>query len=169
MALLVLESLFTFFAMRATEPAARVRVPYSPFFVEQVRADHVASISSKGTAIQGTFTKKLSYDGSKPTAQFRTEVPAFANTDALSNLLQEHGVTVNAKPVENRLPWWQNVLLGFGPTILFVLLFFWLLRRGANARMRSDRLDARPRAGTSRPATESRSRTWRGSTRPRPS
>src|SRR5262245_49350766 len=77
-ALLVLSPVFS---MRATEPASRVRVPYSPYFVDQVRADHVASISSKGTAIQGTLTKALSYDGSKPTDRFRTEIPAFANTD----------------------------------------------------------------------------------------
>src|SRR5262249_38746099 len=28
--------------------------------------------------------------------------------------------------------WWQSVLLGFGPTILFVLLLFWLMRRAGN-------------------------------------
>src|SRR5262245_47726539 len=121
-ALLVVNSLLS---MHATEPAARVRVPYTPFFVDQVRADNVTSISSKGTAVQGTFTKKLTYNGSKPTFKFRTEIPAFANTDALSNLLQEHGVTVNAQPIDKGLPFWQNVLLGFGPTILFVLLLFW--------------------------------------------
>src|SRR5262245_35476291 len=125
-ALLVIDTLFT---MQATTPAARVRVPYSPFFLEQVRADHVAAISSKGTAIQGTFTKKLSYDGSKSTERFRTEIPAFANTDALSDLLEAHGVTVNAQPLDRGLPWWENVLLGFGPTILFVLLLVWLTRR----------------------------------------
>jgi hypothetical protein len=32
----------TLFSMRATEPASRVRIPYSPFFVDQVRTDHVA-------------------------------------------------------------------------------------------------------------------------------
>ena len=128
-ALLALNS---FFGMRASEPASRVRVPYSPFFLDQVRADHVASISSKGTAIQGTFAKKLSYEGSKPTEQFRTEIPAFANTDSLSNLLEEHGVTVNAQPLDKGLPWWQTGLVAFGPTILFVLLLFWLMRRAGN-------------------------------------
>ena len=44
-----------FFSSRATAPVSRVRVPYSPFFVDQVRAGRVASITSKGTAIQGTF------------------------------------------------------------------------------------------------------------------
>src|SRR6476661_613226 len=74
---------------RATQPPSRVRIPYSPFFVNQVNAGHVKEITSKGTAIQGTFTVKLRYAKSKPTTRFKTEVPAFANTDALSGLLQK--------------------------------------------------------------------------------
>jgi cell division protease FtsH len=120
------------FTMRATEPASRVRVPYSPFFLDQVRADHVASITSKGTAIQGVFTRKLSYAGSAATEKFQTEVPAFANTDALSNLLEAHAVTVNAKPLDTRGPWWESALLGFGPTILLVALLVWISRRSRN-------------------------------------
>jgi cell division protease FtsH len=117
---------------RATQPTSRVRVPYSPFFLEQVTAGHVKEITSKGTAIQGTFTQKEQYAGSKPTTKFRTEIPAFANNDALSKLLQEKRVVVNAEPLDTGGPWWQNLLLGFGPTILFVLLLFWLMRRAGN-------------------------------------
>jgi len=117
---------------RATHAASRERVPYSPFFLDQVRANHVKEITSKGTTIQGTFTEKLSYQGSKATTDFRTEVPAFANTDALSNLLQEHRVVVNAQPLDTGPPWWQSLLLGFGPTILFVFLLFWLMRRAGS-------------------------------------
>jgi cell division protease FtsH len=129
---LVLLAVNLFLSTRATGPPARVRVPYSPFFLDQVRAGHVASITSKGTAIQGTFTQKLRYRRSKPTRLFRTEVPAFANTDALSKLLQDNDVTVNAQPLDTGPPWWQNLLLGFGPTILFVFLLFWLMRRAGN-------------------------------------
>src|SRR5207248_2259531 len=88
--------------------------------------------TSKGTAIQGTFTQPERYAGSKPTRLFQTEVPAFANTDELSRLLQRHQVTVNAKPLDTGAPWWENLLLGFGPTILFVFLLFWLMRRAGN-------------------------------------
>src|SRR5438876_175676 len=63
-------------ASRATQAPPRVRVPYSPFFVQQVRDGHVASITSKGTAVQGTFTGPESYAGSKKTTRFRTEVPS---------------------------------------------------------------------------------------------
>src|SRR6184192_1705014 len=117
---------------RANQPPSRVRVPYSPFFLEQVRAGHVKQITSKGTAIQGTFTQKERYAKAKPTTRFRTEVPAFADNNALSRLLQQKGVVINAEPLDTGAPWWQNLLLGFGPTILFVLLLFWLMRRAGN-------------------------------------
>src|SRR5437870_2785430 len=129
---LALLALNFFLTMRATQPSSRVRVPYSPFFLEQVSAGHVKQITSKGTAIQGTFTQKELYNGSKPTTQFKTEIPAFANTNALSSLLQEKGVVVNAQPLDTGGPWWQNLLLGFGPTILFLVLLFWLMRRAGN-------------------------------------
>jgi cell division protease FtsH len=41
-------------------------------------------------------------------------------------------VVVNAQPLDTGAPWWQNLLLGFGPTILFVGLLFWLMRRAGN-------------------------------------
>jgi cell division protease FtsH len=117
---------------RAMQPQSRVRIPYSPFFLQQVRAGHVKEITSKGTAIQGTFTQKERYAGSKATTRFRTEVPAFANNEALSRLLEDKGVVVNAEPLDTGAPWWQNLLLGFGPTILFIALLFWLMRRAGN-------------------------------------
>jgi cell division protease FtsH len=121
-----------YFGARAMEPASRLRVPYSPFFLEQVNAGNVAEITSKGTAIQGTFAKARSYQDSKPTTRFRTEVPAFADTDALSRLLEQKKVVVNAEPLDSGPPWWQALLLGFGPTLLFLLLLFWLFRRAGN-------------------------------------
>jgi len=117
---------------RATQPASRIRVPYSPFFLQQVTDGHVKDITSKGTAIQGTFTQKQRYAGSKPTLRFRTEIPAFADNNALSRLLQEKRVVVNAQPLDSGAPWWQNLLLGFGPTILFIFLLFWIMRRAGN-------------------------------------
>ena len=114
------------------EPESRVRVPYSPFFLQQVKTGNVEEITSKGTDIQGTFKKEVTFEDSKPTTRFRTEIPAFANTDELSQLLQENDVTVNAEPLEPGAPWWQTLLFGFGPTILFVLLLFWLFRRAGN-------------------------------------
>jgi cell division protease FtsH len=119
-------------ASRATKGPPRVRVPYSPYFVQQVRAGHVASITSKGTAVQGTFTVPASYAGSKKTRLFQTEIPAFANTDALSSLLQKKSVVVNAKPLQTGSPWWESLLVGFGPTLLFIGLIYYAMRRAGS-------------------------------------
>jgi cell division protease FtsH len=129
---LVLLATNILFSMRASEAPSRVRVPYSPFFLDQVRAGHVKEITSKGTAVQGTFTEKIAFDDKKPTTDFKTEIPAFADTDALSHLLQQKGVVVNAQPLDTGAPWWQQLLLGFGPTLLFLFLLFWLMRRAGN-------------------------------------
>jgi len=117
---------------RATQGPARVRVPYSPFFLNQVKAENVEGITSKGTAIQGQFKKPTSYNGERATTKFNTEIPAFADTKQLSHLLEEKGVVVNAKPIDTGVPWWENLLLGFGPTVLFVLLLVLLMRRAGN-------------------------------------
>jgi cell division protease FtsH len=134
--LLVVLALFGFnywAGSRAAAPASRVRVPFSPFFIKQVEAGNVTEITSKGTAVQGTFKSSQSYAGSKPAARFRTEIPSFADTKTLAQLLQQKRVVVNAEPLETALPWWENLLLSFGPTVLFLGLLFWLMRRGANA------------------------------------
>jgi cell division protease FtsH len=129
---LVLLAINFFAASRATESTSRVGVPYSPFFLNEVNAGHVKEITSKGTAIQGTFTEKVKYANNDPTTNFKTEVPAFANHNALSNTLQEKHVVVNAKPLDTGTPFILNLLLGFGPTILLVLLFVLLARRAGN-------------------------------------
>ena len=121
------------FGMRAGQPASRVRIPYTPFFLQQVRAGHVKEITSKGTAIQGTFSQPVQFEDKKPTTRFKTEIPAFANNDELAALLQRKTVQVNAQPLDSGPPWWQSLLLGFGPTILFVFLLVWLMRRAGNA------------------------------------
>jgi cell division protease FtsH len=129
---LVLFAVNFYLGSRANQPASRVRVPYSPFFLQEVTDGHVKQITSKGTAIQGTFTQKTRYAGSKPTLLFRTEIPSFADSKGLSQLLQRKRVIVNAQPLDTGAPWWENLLLGFGPTLLFVFLLFWLMRRAGN-------------------------------------
>src|SRR4051812_175226 len=123
---LALLALNFYVGSRAMQPASRVRVPYSPFFLEQVSAGPVSEITSKGTAIQGTFTQKLQYGKSKPTTRFKTEIPEFADNTALTRLLESKRVVVDAQPLDKGAPWWQSLLLGFGPTLLFLLLLFWL-------------------------------------------
>ncbi len=119
-------------ASRATQAQSRIRIPYSPVFLEDVRAGTVADIRSKGTAIQGTFKRPVRFGDSKPTTRFRTEIPAFADTNALSQLLQSKRVVINAEPLDTGIPWWQSLLVGFGPTILLVALLVWISRRAGS-------------------------------------
>jgi cell division protease FtsH len=119
---------------QAMQAESRVRVPYSPYFLEQVRAGHVAEITSKGTAIQGEFKREQRFGDSKPTKRFKTEIPEFADRNALSQLLQGSGVVVNAEPLDTGAPWWQSLLIGFLPTLLFLGLLFWLFRRAGSAK-----------------------------------
>ena len=113
----------------------RIRVPYSPFFLQQVRADNVVSITSTASEIQGTFRHATRPNGTSTTStHFVTEIPTFANTDQLSRLLQAHGVVVNAQPLDTGGPLWKSLLFGFGPTIVLLLLLFWIFRRMSGSR-----------------------------------
>src|SRR4051794_19658687 len=113
----------------------RIRIPYSPTFLTEVKQGNVKSISSRGTTIQGEFQHEFKYPptgkGSKVSKLFDTEVPTFANTDALTAALQAGHVQVNAKPPDQGRSFLANLLLGFGPTLLLVGLFIWFARRAA--------------------------------------
>jgi cell division protease FtsH len=113
----------------------RIRVPYSPFFLAQVRAGNVVSVTSTAAQLQGDFAHSTKPAGtSTASVHFVTEIPSFANTDQLSRLLQAHGVVVNASPLDTGGPLWESLLLGFGPTIVLLLLLFWIFRRMSGSR-----------------------------------
>ena len=122
---------------QALQPAARVMIPYSPTFLEQVQAGNVSQISSTGDSIQGTFRTAVTYPpGSKsasPTTLFSTQIPSFANGSQLQQQLESKNVTINAHPVQSSPSLLSELLFGFGPTILLVLLFVFLMRRAAGA------------------------------------
>jgi len=115
---------YLFVAIFAPEEE-RKRVPYTPVFVDQIEKKNVKEISSKGSTVQGEFKKKV-----KGSMKFETEVPTFANTDELSADLERNDVTVNAKPAEDR-SLLQTLLFSFGPTLLLVGLFIFLIRRAS--------------------------------------
>jgi cell division protease FtsH len=109
----------------------RIRVPYNPTFLAEVRNNNVKEISSKGDTVQGEFKKKVKYKGDSATG-FETEIPTFANKDELSSLLTTNDVTINAEPPNSR-SLLETILFSFGPTILLVALFVFLFRRAATA------------------------------------
>jgi cell division protease FtsH len=122
-----------------SEPSGqpRVRVPFNPTFLEEVKAGKVKSISSKGDSIDGTFKAKVRYPPNdrkaKPTTLFKTQVPTFWNGAALGTLLQEKGVQINAKSTQPSRSLLEELLLGFGPTLLLVGLFVLLARNASRA------------------------------------
>jgi cell division protease FtsH len=117
-------------------PAPRTPVSYT-FFLTQVDAKNVADITSTADTIEGTFTKKTSYtatgsDKAEQVDRFTTQRPSFAQ-DNLFQKLQNNGVPVNANPPDAPAPVWQQLLVGFGPTLLLVGLLVWFMRRAAGA------------------------------------
>jgi cell division protease FtsH len=125
-----------FISSQALQPASRVAIPYYPTFINQVDAGNVSSISSTGNSVQGTFRTAVKYPSdsqtAKPTTRFSTQIPSFANGSSLQNLLQAHGVTINAHPLSTGPSFLESLLYGFGPTIVFLLLLFWFVRRAAS-------------------------------------
>ncbi len=122
---------------QALQPNPRVRIPYYPTFLAQVEAKNVSQISSTGDSIQGTFKTAIKYppsgSSSETTSYFSTQVPSFASSQTLETLLQDNGVTVNAQPTNTGPSLLTSLLFGFGPTILLVGLFVFLMRRAASA------------------------------------
>jgi cell division protease FtsH len=120
-------------ASRSLSEPPRIRIPYSPLFLDQVRDSNVARITSKGPSIQGVFRDAISYpsSSSRESVLFRTEVPSFADEGALSRLLEQHKVVINAEPLQEAAAWWETLLYGFGPTVLLIGLLVLFIRGGA--------------------------------------
>jgi cell division protease FtsH len=109
----------------------RIQVPYNPTFLSEVRQGNVKEISSRGESVQGEFREEVKYQDENG-KQFETEIPTFANDRELAELLERENVTINAKPPESR-SLLETILFSFGPTLLLVALFIFLLRRAAGA------------------------------------
>ena len=135
LALLALNLLFSFMTGR---PEDRQRVPYQPFFVEQVEAGNVEEISSRAASVEGELKREATFDppgDAEPVAvtRFETEVPAFIDPAALTSLLAEQNVVINAEAPDEGRSLWVTLVLGFVPTILLVGFFIWIFRRQTRA------------------------------------
>jgi cell division protease FtsH len=119
-------------------PQDRERVPYQPFFVDQVEDGNVSEISSQEDSIEGELKAEATYDppgDAEPVmvTSFETEVPAFVDRARLTKVLDRQDVVINAKAPDEGRSIWTTLLLGFLPTILLVGFFIWLLRRQSGA------------------------------------
>jgi cell division protease FtsH len=113
---------------------SRTTVSYT-FFRDQVQAGNVSEVTSTGDTIEGTFRTAAKYppnDGNaKDVTDFTTQRPSFGD-DGLTQLLLDKNVTVNAKPPD-QVSLLTQILVGFGPTLLFIGLGIWFFRRMAAA------------------------------------
>ena len=132
--LLVINWLSVLLAVPTTN---RVAVPFSPYFLRQLDAGHVKSITSTSGAIQGTWKVALRYPANdkKATATkyFSTQIPSFWPNRQFTQELVAGGVQVNAKNPNPGTSVLAELLLGFGPTLLLVGLFLLLARRAQSA------------------------------------
>ena len=114
-----------------TSEPSFVDIPYT-LFKQHVQAGNVTEVTSRGDAILGTFKKEVTYPregvDARTALRFRTRLPAFANP-GLETLLEEQGILINARPLDEGLPLWQNLVFGFGPTLLLIGAFLWLNQR----------------------------------------
>ncbi len=130
---IVLFDLFLTATLQPSSSTAPVRIPYSPTFLAQVKNGNVSGISTKGTTVRGEFRHEVQYPdaSARPTSKFVTEIPEFANSNALTALLQSKGVVINASAPSSGTSTLLTLLFTFGPVLLFVGLFVWLMRRGS--------------------------------------
>jgi cell division protease FtsH len=133
--LLAINLLISFLTSGAPD---RPRVAYQPFFTQQVQAQNVSEISSKGDSIEGQLKNETNYDppgDAKPVkvTKFKTEVPSFIDHAQLTNLLTQAGVSVNAEPPDSGRSIFWTLVLGFLPFLLIIGFFIWIARRQAGA------------------------------------
>src|SRR5919108_517665 len=126
---------YIFVALFAPGKVEPVRIAYSPTFLDEVRGGKVERISTTGATVDGRFKTELKFGNQEPNRYFATEIPTFANTDQLSQLLEEKKVVIEAEPVNRSRGLIESLILGFGPVLLLIGLFFFIFRRAAGGPM----------------------------------
>src|SRR6266849_3492849 len=131
--ILLIVNIFVTNVLFAPAQPTTITIPYN-VFKQQVADDNVVSVTTTGDAITGVTKTaiKESPSSSVTATHFITQRPSFAD-DSLEPLLEQHGVTINAKPENPPPPLWQTLLLSFGPTLLLVFGFIYLIRRAQSA------------------------------------
>jgi cell division protease FtsH len=129
--LLVVNILVTSIIQSASQPPS-VTIPYN-VFVDEVNAGNVVNITATGDSITGTAKTAVSAGTGQPSAKdFVTQRPSFAS-DNLEAALLKNNVSILAEPPNPPTPFWETLLLWFGPTLLIVFGFIYLMRRSAAA------------------------------------
>jgi cell division protease FtsH len=132
LAIILLANVFITNVLLAPAQPTTVAISYD-VFKQQVVADNVVGVTTTGDSIAGVTKTPVKESTSSTTAKnFTTQRPSFAN-DGLETLLEQHGVTINAKPANPPPPLWLTLLLSFGPTLLIVFGVLYIFRRMGSA------------------------------------
>jgi cell division protease FtsH len=113
--------------------ARRQQVPYQPFFVGQLQAGNVKSISSLEDSIDGRLKRAVRYDPPGRAAPvdvtlFKTRVPAFIDRGDLTRLVGSKDVVVTARGENTGRAFLTNLILGILPWLLIVGVGLYMLR-----------------------------------------
>lgn len=114
--------------------ANRSEVAYSAF-KEQVLAGNVREITVQGDIIQGDFKSPTTVPqvaNGRAIETFQTRIPGYV-TDSLDKFLDENKVAVTAKSLQTGRSMWIQILLSFGPALLFFGLLMWMSARAQQA------------------------------------
>ncbi len=123
-----------------TDPDAPVTIPYTAFKQEVVKKN-VEAVYARGESIEGRFTKPVTWPPPnektkeakkvKPRTSktFETTLPAFVDP-GLEALLIDNGVEIRAEPIQSG-GGLRTLLMGFGPAILIIGFYVWMLRRAS--------------------------------------
>ena len=150
----------------------RVTIPFSHFPRRPAAPARSARSAPPATRSQGISSTSSVIRSLRrhATTLFATQVPAFWSGSQLTAELEARNVEIKASASGQSVL--VELLLGFGPTILFVGLLIWWLSRDVACRRRDGcarRIRALARTAGRLKASPSRSPTWRASTRQRPS
>ncbi|MFG3440844.1 ATP-dependent zinc metalloprotease FtsH [Nonomuraea sp. NPDC047897] len=122
-----------FFLVSSFTDSGQVETISYTQFVQQVNAKNVKEIYATGLSVEGDLrtAAKDPDSGNQAYTQFTTEIPAFANTEQLSQQLQTAGVDIKAEPISGGRGFFLNLLLSLLPVLLLAALWIWIMRRGA--------------------------------------
>lgn len=123
-----------------SRPDNQVAIPYS-LFKEEVVKGNVRDVFSHGDLITGHFKEPITFQPEsekgrvtlgtpKPANSFKTTLPIYAD-HGLETLLLENGVVIEAKPVGEEEHPWLKLLYSFGPGLLFIGFYIWILRKSS--------------------------------------
>jgi len=122
------------------DPEDPVPISYTTFRA-QLTADNVEAVHARGGELEGRFKSPISWTPPETSAEgsrgepvqvstFTTLLPSFADPGLETEMI-EKGVDIRATPIETGSSLLATLLWSFGPALLIIGLWVWMIRRAA--------------------------------------